>query len=105
MALELLFEDDSVLPPDQIVKVAQTYVCVAGPSLQHLFLIPYVSLCSLCDLFSPSSDSKGLQDLKQRLVTYSNLLTTSKLSNHVLTEVPLSVTLDPSRPTALPTRF
>jgi glycerol-3-phosphate O-acyltransferase/dihydroxyacetone phosphate acyltransferase len=56
-------------------------------------------------MFSPPSDSKDLQDLKQRLVTYSNLLTTSKLSNHVLTEVPLPATLDPSRPTAVPTRF
>jgi glycerol-3-phosphate O-acyltransferase / dihydroxyacetone phosphate acyltransferase len=60
---------------------------------------------SLSDLFASSGESNDLESLKQLLVTYSNLLVTAKLTNHVLSDVPLPATLDPSRPTALPTRF
>ncbi len=60
---------------------------------------------SLCDLFSPTNKTGRVAELRQLLCTYSNLLVTSKLTNHVLSDLPLSRALDPSRHTALPTRF
>lgn len=58
---------------------------------------------SLVDLFATSNEK--LSTLKTLLVTYHRLLTTSRLSNAALTDLPLPQNLDPKAPISLPSRF
>ncbi|GHJ85685.1 hypothetical protein NliqN6_2087 [Naganishia liquefaciens] len=83
MAKELLWEKESKLAPEEVVKVQQTLV----------------------DMFSPPTTSKQLQELKDLLNKYNNLLVTAKLSNTELSDLPLPESLNPSRSTPLPTKF
>jgi glycerol-3-phosphate O-acyltransferase/dihydroxyacetone phosphate acyltransferase len=58
----------------------------------------------LVDLFATSSNER-ITALRTLLVTYSRLLTTSRLSNAALTDLPLPQNLDPKSPISLPNRF
>ncbi|KAJ9108766.1 hypothetical protein QFC21_000086 [Naganishia friedmannii] len=83
MAKELLWERESKLAPEEVVKVQQTLV----------------------DMFSPPTSNKQLQELKDLLNKYNRLLITAKLTNNELADLPLPGTLEPSSSTPLPTRF
>lgn len=83
MSRELLWEDERKLAPEHYVKVSQTLV----------------------DLFSDPITDSTLAKLKEILVVYNNLLIVSKLSNQQLSDLPLPINLDPSRPAPIPNRF
>lgn len=59
---------------------------------------------SLVDLLSTSGNQQ-VESLRSLLVTYSRLLTASRLSNQVLNDIPLPRDLDPKRKLSLPNRF
>ncbi|WOO82322.1 Glycerol-3-phosphate O-acyltransferase 2 [Vanrija pseudolonga] len=70
-----------------------------------LALADYVDVAqTLVDLFS-TKDNDRIDRLKGLLVTYRDLLFSSRLSNYDLTDLPLPKSLDPSRPTPLPGRL
>lgn len=56
-------------------------------------------------MFSPPTTGKELQELKDLLNKYNNLLVTAKLTNNELSDLPLPESLEPSRSTTLPTKF
>lgn len=58
----------------------------------------------LVDLLSTAGNER-ITSLRSLLVTYHRLLTASRLTNEVLTDVPLPRTLDPNRKMSLPNRF
>ncbi|GFZ48760.1 hypothetical protein JCM24511_06509 [Saitozyma sp. JCM 24511] len=82
MARELLWEKESDLALANFVEVSQ----------------------SLADLFSTTSN-ESISSLKSLLVTYRQLLVSSRLSNASLTDIPLPQTLDPNAKVSLPNRF
>lgn len=59
---------------------------------------------SLVDLLSTTGNER-INSLRTLLVTYHRLLMASRLSNEVLTDIPLPRTLDPNRKMSLPNRF
>lgn len=63
-----------------------------------------VGFNSLADLFSTTSN-ESISSLKSLLVTYRQLLVSSRLSNASLTDIPLPQTLDPNAKVSLPNRF
>ncbi|WRT70150.1 uncharacterized protein IL334_007144 [Kwoniella shivajii] len=81
MARELLWIREDDLSLQDYVQVSQTLV----------------------DLFT--TPNENIQSLKPLLATYHRLLTSSRLSNSVLSDISLSSTLDPSLPIPLPNRF
>ncbi|KAJ9102947.1 hypothetical protein QFC19_004503 [Naganishia cerealis] len=83
MAKELLWERESKLAPEEVVKVQQTLV----------------------DMFSPPTSIKQLQEVKDLLNKYNRLLVTAKLTNQELADLPLPNSLEPTSSTPLPTRF
>ncbi|EIW71954.1 hypothetical protein TREMEDRAFT_36357 [Tremella mesenterica DSM 1558] len=82
MARELLWEDEDALALTDFVDVSQTLV----------------------DLFTTTSNDR-ITKLKALLATYHRLLTSSRISNSALTDIPLPQTLDPSLKISLPSRF
>lgn len=59
---------------------------------------------SLVDLLSTTGNER-IDSLRSTLVTYSRLLSASRLANESLTDIPLPRTLDPNRKMSLPNRF
>ncbi|CED83161.1 Phospholipid/glycerol acyltransferase [Phaffia rhodozyma] len=60
---------------------------------------------TLIDLLANPPPSSNLSLLKEALLSYHFYLQTARLSHSSLSQIPLPSTLDPSRPTPLPTRF
>jgi hypothetical protein len=57
------------------------------------------------DLFSTTDATPNFNSVKRNLLEYYSLLQTSKLTNSVLSALPLPRTLDPDHPTPLPGRL
>lgn len=57
------------------------------------------------DLFSTSDATPNINSVKRNLLEYYSLLQTTKLTNSVLSALPLPRTLDPDHPTPLPGRL
>ncbi|KAI0028599.1 hypothetical protein K488DRAFT_89590 [Vararia minispora EC-137] len=83
MARDLLWADESSLPLDEFILVSQTLV----------------------DLFSSSDATPNFKVVKRRLLEYYSLLQSTQLTNAVLSSLPLPKTLDPNRPTPIPSRL
>lgn len=83
MARELLWEDERTLNLDEFVTVSQI----------------------LIDLLTYQNSLKSYAGLKEALIKYSSLLKASKLTNDAICTLPLPRSLDPSRPTPLPSRL
>ncbi|KAG8980776.1 hypothetical protein FRB90_007498, partial [Tulasnella sp. 427] len=83
MARQLLWEDERTLNLDEFVSVSQI----------------------LIDLLTYPSNLKSYAGLKDALLKYSSLLKASKLTNDAIYTLPLPRTLDPNRPTPLPSRL
>lgn len=83
MARDLLWDDEKMLSLDDFVPVSQTLV----------------------DLFATPDLVPNFNAVKRHLLTYYSLLQTTHLSNAVLSSLPLPKTLDPNRPTPLPSRL
>ncbi|KIO32253.1 hypothetical protein M407DRAFT_18820 [Tulasnella calospora MUT 4182] len=83
MARQLLWEDERTLNLDEFVAVSQILV----------------------DLFNYQNTLKSYSGLKEALLKYYALLKASKLTNDAICTLPLPRTLDPSRPTPLPSRL
>lgn len=60
---------------------------------------------SLVDLFSTPDLVPNFTGVKRHLLTYYSLLQSTNLTNAVLSSLPLPRTLDPHRPTPLPSRL
>lgn len=60
---------------------------------------------SLVDLFSTPDLIPRFNTIKRHLLTYYSLLQSSHLTNSALSSLPLPLTLDPHRPTPLPSRL
>ncbi|KZT63684.1 hypothetical protein DAEQUDRAFT_815496 [Daedalea quercina L-15889] len=83
MARDLLWEDEKAISLDEFVPVSQTLV----------------------DLFCTPDLVPNLTAIKRHLLTYYSLLQSTNLTNSVLSSLPLPDTLDPHRPTPLPSRL
>jgi glycerol-3-phosphate O-acyltransferase/dihydroxyacetone phosphate acyltransferase len=59
----------------------------------------------LVDLFSTADTTPNFKSVKGNLLEYYSLLQTTKLTNSVLSALPLPRTLDPGHPTPLPGRL
>ena len=57
------------------------------------------------DLFSTPDATPNFASVKRSLLEYYSLLETTKLTNSALSALPLPQTLDPNRPTPLPSRL
>ncbi|TDL21704.1 acyltransferase [Rickenella mellea] len=83
MARDLLWENEYSIPLDDFVAVNQTIV----------------------DLFSTPDLAPNFPAIRRHLLTYYSLLEYSKLTNSLLSSLPLPPSLDPSHPTPLPSRL
>ncbi|KAJ7049910.1 hypothetical protein C8F01DRAFT_1180895 [Mycena amicta] len=83
MARDLMWVDDKSINLNEYVAISQTLV----------------------DLFSTSDPTPNFKSVKRRLLEYYSLLQSTRLTNSVLSNLPLPRTLDPNRPTPLPSRF
>ncbi len=59
--------------------------------------------CSLVDIFEMNTEP--VKALREKLVAYHRLLVSSRLSNEVLADLPLSQDLDPNRALTIPNRL
>lgn len=57
------------------------------------------------DLFTDPAPTESITRTKSALVEYNKLLITSKMTNDLLSDLPLPHALDPSKPIPLPNRF
>ena len=70
------------------------------------YMTPLPFLCSrLVDLFSTPGLTVNIIAIKKHLLTYYSLLQSTHLTNLVLESLPLSSSLDPSRPVPFPSRL
>ncbi|KZT54770.1 acyltransferase [Calocera cornea HHB12733] len=83
MAREILWVDERTIPLDEFTVISQTLV----------------------DLFTPPYPNPQTELVKARLLTYYALLQESRLTHEVLSSLPLPRTLDPRRPTPVPSRI
>ncbi|KII92721.1 hypothetical protein PLICRDRAFT_696028 [Plicaturopsis crispa FD-325 SS-3] len=83
MARDLMWEGNRSINLDDFVLVSQTLV----------------------DLFSTADAVPNFTSVKRHLLEYYSLLQTTKLTNSVLSTLPLPRTLDPNHPTPLPSRL
>ncbi|KZO93964.1 acyltransferase, partial [Calocera viscosa TUFC12733] len=83
MAREILWVDERSIPLEEFTAISQTLV----------------------DLFTPPYPNAQTESVKARLLTYYALLQESSLTHDVLSSLPLPRTLDPRRPTPLPSRL
>ena len=72
-----------------------TYLCRSHVDATH----------SLVDLLSNPDLTPNAYNVKRRLLEYYSLLESTKLTNSVLSSLPLPRTLDPSQPVPLPSRL
>lgn len=60
---------------------------------------------SLVDIFSNPHATRNIREVRACLLEYYSLLQSTRLTNSVISRLPLSPSLDPSRPVALPSRL
>lgn len=60
---------------------------------------------SLVDLFSTKDATPNFSSVRRRLLEYYSLLQSTRLTNSVLSSLPLPETLSPTHPTPLPSRL
>ncbi|KAI0784612.1 hypothetical protein C8Q75DRAFT_699868, partial [Abortiporus biennis] len=83
MTRDLLWSEESSISLDEFIPISQTLV----------------------DLFSTPDLVPNFNAIKRHLLTYYSLLQSSNLTNSVLSSLPLPSSLDPQRPTPLPSRL
>ncbi|KAF7315927.1 PlsC domain-containing protein [Mycena indigotica] len=83
MARDLLWVDERSINLGEYVAISQTLV----------------------DLFSTPDPTPNFKSVNRRLLEYYSLLQSTKLTNSVLSNLPLPRTLDPNRPTPVPSRL
>jgi glycerol-3-phosphate O-acyltransferase/dihydroxyacetone phosphate acyltransferase len=99
MARDLLWPDEKSINLKDFVDISQTYV----PNLFH-WSHSYTTN-RLVDLLSNPDLTPNAHNVKRRLLEYYSLLESARLTNSVLSSLPLPRTLDPNQPVPLPSRL
>ena len=99
MARDLLWPDEKSIDLKEFVDISQTYV----PDLSYRLHADTEN--RLVDLLSNPDLTPNAHNVKRRLLEYYSLLESARLTNSVLSSLPLPRTLDPNQPVPLPSRL